>query len=241
MTTFVGDGVQIINVTDPSNPSAVSNIKDRVDGYEELDGASSITTTTIGSSTYALVTAFVDDGVQIINITNPAIPSPVANITDGDDYPILNGSRAITTVTLDSFTYALVAAFDDNGTQIINITNPASPSPVANITDGDDYPILNGSRAITTVTLDSFTYALVTAFNDNGIQIINITNPASPSPVANITYDATDYAKLRGPYGISTTTIRNTRPFCHWHLESLPVCSMVGVSPVPNGICICIL
>ena len=210
VTTFVGDGVQIINVTDPSNPSAVSNIKDRVDGYEELDGASSITTTTIGSSTYALVTAFVDDGVQIINITNPAIPSPVANITDGDDYPILNGSRAITTVTLDSFTYALVAAFDDNGTQIINITNPAIPSPVANITDGDDYPILNGSRAITTVTLDSFTYALVTAFNDNGIQIINITNPASPSPAANITYDATDYAKLRGPYGISTTTINSS-------------------------------
>ena len=210
VTTFVGDGVQIINVTDPSNPSAVSNIKDRVDGYEELDGASSITTTTIGSSTYALVTAFVDDGVQIINITNPAIPSPVANITDGDDYPILNGSRAITTVTLDSFTYALVAAFDDNGTQIINITNPAFPSPVANITDGDDYPILNGSRAITTVTLDSFTYALVTAFNDNGIQIINITNPASPSPAANITYDATDYAKLRGPYGISTTTINSS-------------------------------
>ena len=210
VTTFVGDGVQIINVTDPSNPSAVSNIKDRVDGYEELDGASSITTTTIGSSTYALVTAFVDDGVQIINITNPAIPSPVANITDGDDYPILNGSRAITTVTLDSFTYALVAAFDDNGTQIINITNPAIPSPVANITDGDDYPILNGSRAITTVTLDSFTYAIVTAFNDNGIQIINITNPASPSPAANITYDAADYAKLRGPYGISTTTINSS-------------------------------
>ena len=156
------------------------------------------------------MTAFVDDGVQIINITNPAIPSPVANITDGDDYPILNGSRAITTVTLDSFTYALVAAFDDNGTQIINITNPAIPSPVANITDGDDYPILNGSRAITTVTLDSFTYAIVTAFNDNGIQIINITNPASPSPAANITYDATDYAKLRGPYGISTTTINSS-------------------------------
>ena len=156
------------------------------------------------------MTAFVDDGVQIINITNPAIPSPVANITDGDDYPILNGSRAITTVTLDSFTYALVAAFDDNGIQIINITNPAIPSPVANITDGDDYPILNGSRAITTVTLDSFTYAIVTAFNDNGIQIINITNPASPSPAANITYDATDYAKLRGPYGISTTTINSS-------------------------------
>ena len=60
------------------------------------------------------------------------------------------------------------------------------------------------------VTLDSFTYALVTAFNDNGIQIINITNPASPSPAANITYDATDYAKLRGPYGISTTTINSS-------------------------------
>ena len=55
-----------------------------------------------------------------------------------------------------------------------------------------------------------FYICLVTAFNDNGIQIINITNPASPSPAANITYDATDYAKLRGPYGISTTTINSS-------------------------------
>ena len=49
--------------------------------------------------------------------------------------------------------------------------------------------MLNGSRAITTVTLGPFTYALVTAFVSNGVQIINITDPASPSPVTSITYD----------------------------------------------------
>ena len=33
-----GDGVQIIDITDPSNPSPVSTITDGVGGYKELDG-----------------------------------------------------------------------------------------------------------------------------------------------------------------------------------------------------------
>ena len=46
----------------------------------------------IGSNHYALVASFRDDGVQIINITDPASPSAVADITDSTatkptDYP----------------------------------------------------------------------------------------------------------------------------------------------------------
>ena len=42
--------------------------------YPELNGPISITTTTIGGSTYALVASYNDDGVQIINITDPYNP-----------------------------------------------------------------------------------------------------------------------------------------------------------------------
>ena len=156
------------------------------------------------------MTVYTGDKVQIINITDPTSPSPVANITDGTKYPTLDGPRDITTVTLGSFTYALVTAFRDHGVQIINITDPELPSPVANIVHGEEYNMLNGSRAITTVTLGPFTYALVTAFVSNGVQIINITDPASPSPVTSITYDNTDYPKLNGAYGIATTTINSS-------------------------------
>ena len=204
--------IQIINVTDPSKPSPVYYITDDADGYDypKLKGAWSVTTTTIGSSIYALATAYSDSGVQIINITDPNLPLPVADITNGTEYPMLNGPRALTTVTLGSFTYALVVDFVGNGVQIINITEPNLPSPVANIVHGEEYLTLNGSRGITTVTLGPFTYALVTAFRDNSVQIINITDPASPLPVTSITYDNTYYAKLKGAYGIATTTINSS-------------------------------
>ena len=48
------NGVQIINIDDPYNPTNVSSISDGTK-YPELEGAISITTTTIVGSTYALV------------------------------------------------------------------------------------------------------------------------------------------------------------------------------------------
>ena len=70
----------------------------------------SITTATIGGSTYALVAAYADAGVQIINIDDPYNPTNVSSITDGTRYPTLNGTTSITTATIGGSTYALVAA-----------------------------------------------------------------------------------------------------------------------------------
>ena len=119
----------------------------------------SIATVTIGSSTYALVTsgstdssdkiAFLpspesdiktrDDGVQIIDITNPNSPTPVSSITDGvDGYTELRGASSITTTTIGSSTYALVASEDDSGVQIIDITDPTDPIALSAATDGQD-------------------------------------------------------------------------------------------------------
>ena len=47
--------------------------------------AHSIATVKINSSTFALVTAFYDHGVQIIDITDPSDPIPASAITDGNN------------------------------------------------------------------------------------------------------------------------------------------------------------
>ena len=90
------------------------------DNFTTLSFAFSIATTTIGSSTYALVASSGDSGVQIINITNPYNPTPASAITDGSNYTELSGAQSITTTTIGSSTYALVASSADNGVQIIN-------------------------------------------------------------------------------------------------------------------------
>ena len=55
------------------------------------------------------------------------------------DYPVLDNSVSVTTTTIDSKHYALVASAgiqDDDGVQIIDITTPSSPTAaVADVTD----------------------------------------------------------------------------------------------------------
>ena len=105
------NGVQIINITDPYNPTNVSSITDGTK-YPKLQGAISITTTTIGGSTYALVASRDDDGVQIINIMIHTPPlthqaSPMAH-----DIQNYKTHISITTTTIEGSTYALVASRD---------------------------------------------------------------------------------------------------------------------------------
>ena len=162
-----------------------------------------------------------DNGVQIIDISDPASPVPVASFDDGDTvggktYRELQNGRNITTVKIGSSTYALVAALDDDGVQIIDISDPASPVPAASFDDGDTvsgrtYDELNGAVAITTARIGSGTYALVAALEDNGVQIIDISDPASPVPVASFddgdTVGDKTYDTLHGATNITSVKI----------------------------------
>ena len=203
VAAYDDDGVQIINITDPNNPTPVASIGDGEDGFEELKGARYVTTVTIDSSTYALVSASADHGVQIINITTPSSPSPVAHVSNAAGLA-LRDPRGIATLTTGSSTYALVATHK-GFVQIINITTPSSPAPVANVRDGGGgFEALSRARGITTVTLDSSTYALVASYDD-GVQIINVTNPSEPAPVAAVLNSQSN--RLDGATGITTVTV----------------------------------
>ena len=179
-----GSGVHIIDITDPSSPVSVAYASDTNAGFDALGNSRGITTTTIGSSTYAIVAAF-EGAVQIMNITDPSAPTPVGSVHDSQD-TMLRGAIAVTTFTSGSSMYALVAAQTDDAVQILNITDPSNPVPVAFVEHGvAGFDTLRYPETITTVTFGSSTYALVAAFLD-GIQIIDVTNPSSPTPAASV-------------------------------------------------------
>ena len=208
------DGIQIIDITNPSSPTPVLAITDGADGYAELGGAASITTTTIDSSTYALVASYDDSGVQIIDITDPTDPTAVSAVDGGSGYA-LGGASYITTTTIGSSTYALVAARSSNAIQIIDITTPSNPVDASTLTDGGTYSKLTDASSIAVVTGQS-TYAFVTSPHNeqnaiqtvkSGIQVIDITTPYSPTPVSPILDGAGGYTTLKGATSITTTTI----------------------------------
>ena len=203
------DGIQIIDITNPAEPAPVAAITDGVDGFTELDGAQCVGITQISGRTYAVVASVDDDGIQIIDITNPAEPAPVAAITDGvDGFTELDGAQCVGITQISGRTYAVVASVDDDGIQIIDITNPAEPAPVAAITDGvDGFTELDGAQCVGITQISGRTYAVVASVDDDGIQIIDITNPAEPAPVAAITDGVDGFTELDGAQCVGITQI----------------------------------
>ncbi len=104
------DGVQILDISDPTNPTAVGSITD--DATTELDGAYHIKV--VGN--YAYVAGWDDDGVQILDISDPTNPTAVGSITD-DATTELDGAHRIEV----RGNYAYVASSFDDGIEIIDI------------------------------------------------------------------------------------------------------------------------
>ena len=209
-----GDGVQIIDITDPTDPKATASIANTAS--TALDGATAITTVVIKGKTYALIAAYFNDGVQIIDISNPGSPTATAAISKGARFTALAGASAITTVVIGGKTYALIAAETDDAVQIIDISTPSAPLAVAVIVDDNQdanspYTTLDGATAITTVVIDGKTYALIAAKDDDGVQIIDISDPYNPTAVAAIVDNNQDasspFTALDGVVAITTVVI----------------------------------
>ena len=207
------NGVQILNITNPSNITAAGNIVDADEFNEEntddllLVGTGRIAIFESGGHTYAAVTAVDDNGVQILNITNPSNITAAGNIVDADGFNeentddlLLVGAIDIAIFESGGHTYAAVTAVDDNGVQILNITNPSNITAAGNITDNTTRE-LDGANGIAIFESSGHTYAAVTAKDDDGVQILDVTDPyrITAAGIANGTSLVLD-----GAWGITT-------------------------------------
>ena len=213
VAAFTEDGVQILNVTDPSDITAAGNITDDGTNTDELElnGARNIAIFESGGSTYAAVAASTDDGVQILNITDPSDITAAGSISDNGtntDELELNGASGIATFTSGDSTYAAVAAFSDDGVQILNITDPSDITAAGSISDpgtNTDELELNSASGIAIFTSGGSTYAAVTGQSDDGVQILNITDPSDITAAGSITDAGT--LVLANARGIATFTL----------------------------------
>ena len=202
-------GVYIANVTDPARPSLVSSAIDGAAGFDELAGASGVAVAEIGRSTYAVVASTRDSGIQIVNITNPALLVAVSSATDGAaGFDELAGASGVAVAEIGRSTYAVVASTRDSGIQIVNITNPALPVAVSSATDGAaGFTKLGSASDVAVAGIGASTYAVVASVWDSGVQVVNITNPASPVPAAALSDGAAGFDELYTASGVATAVI----------------------------------
>ena len=161
----------------------------------KLDGAQDIATFESGGSTYAAVASFFDGSVQIIDITDPFDITAAGSITG------LAGANSIATFESGNSTYAAVALFYDDGIQILDVTDPFAITAADSI-DDDGTLELDGPRGMATFESGGSTYAAVASFVDNGVQILDITDPSNVTAAGSIGDDGT--LALRGAWGIAT-------------------------------------
>ena len=201
VAAFNDKGLQIVNVTDPDSPTAAGNLGDN--STLKLDGAQGVDVFTIGQGTYAAVASGNDHGLQIVNVTDPDSPTAAGNLGDNSTLK-LGGAQGVDVFTIGQGTYAAVASNGENGLQIVNVTDPDNLVAAGNVGDGGSRK-LDGAAAVNVFTIGSSTYAAVASHDDHGLQIVNVTDPDSPTAAGNIGDEGS--TRLRGSIGVEVFTI----------------------------------
>ena len=186
------------------DPAPVSAMFDDTDKFTALNSPSDVEVFEQGGRSYAIVTSFWDDGIQIMDITDPSAPSPVSAVFDGNGgFAALNGPSDVEVFEQAGRSYAITVGWIDAGMQIMDITDPASPVQTwAIFDDAGGFTTMSGPVDVKVFERDGRTYAIVASDHDDGIQIMDITDPASPVQTWAIFDDAGGFAALNGPHDV---------------------------------------
>ena len=260
------DGIQIVNITDPYAPRQASYVADnRSPAYgcafptvhaslllhcvnlagtpglsplTELDGAKSVDIAQIGDRTYAVVAGKVDNGVQMIDITDPVNPQTADSADDTDwaagIHPLVSPND-LAVFSSGGKTYAAVAAeYGGSGTlgavTVLDISDPALIRPASLIEagaqdgDGREYDSVEAPVSIDTFESGGSAYAIVSAYDagfDSAVQIIDLSDPAAPKRASSITGQMLD---------------RDGRAFADFAIETPGQVRAFSASGVPHAL-----
>ncbi len=189
VTAQEGDGVQILDLTDPDNITGAGSIANGP-GLA-LNRPRGITTFEQDDRLYAVVVANTDNGVQILDLTDLDNIIGVDYITSRSDGAKLEYAIDVVTFERDGRLYAAITAAHDDSVQILDLTDPGNVTKTDHITyDDERHPWLYGAWSIDTFERDGRLYAAVTANTGNSIHILDLTDPDNVTGLGHITDDA---------------------------------------------------
>ena len=212
VASFEDDGLQIIEITNPASPVAAGQLRDtEVENGLLLEGASDVDTFAKEQSIYAVVASQYDNGLQIVDITDPANPAAVGHAEDQGDR-LLDGVTEVEVFTTNQKTYAAVTSIDDDGLQIVDLEYPNEPVDRGHLGDDDGSLLLGNARGVSIFAIGDKTYAAVVSNGEGGLQIIDITSARNLVPAGQLADD--DSTALGGAYGVDTFKIRDKTLCC---------------------------
>ena len=221
-----GEDAMVVDVTDPYSPVHVKSLRDGEEGFDAVDYVMGMAAFSVSDEDYLALVGLegiqiVDDGfaaagsltsdqnpapflgdydhvvfepgdgriyvavvhgdgVHIADVTGPHLPVPAGGAYDGrGGFDALDEPRLAATFQTAGHTY--VGVVGEEGVQIINVSNPDSPTPAGSLRSGEDgfdvrYPIITGMDILRHPSGD---YILV-GDHDRGIHMVDVSDPLSP-------------------------------------------------------------
>ena len=103
-------GVSVFRVSTTGELTHVDSVADSENSAYQLDGARSVTTAVVGSSTYLFVAGLIDDGVSVFSVSTTGELTHADSVDDSENSAYqLDGARSVTTAEVGSSTYLFVA------------------------------------------------------------------------------------------------------------------------------------
>lgn len=170
VTAYLSNALTVIDVSNPANPRHVSSFADGGASAPFFTNATQV----VIEGNYAYVTAAGDSCLEIVDISDPYNLRHSGSVCNGGGVT-LNGPYSVAV----NGRYAYVVSVTGNTLTIFDISNPAAPAQVSTLADGGvaTAPHLTNPQGI----FVSGNYAYIAANDDNAIEIVDISNPASPA------------------------------------------------------------
>ena len=190
-----GGALQIVDISDPSSPSHAGklSLNDPMGVFVRGD--------------YAYVALDSGDALAVVDVRNPAEPRSVSThslAVGGARRVHVSGNRAyVTQLDLVRAGFTTVAR---SALEVVDVSDPASPSRTATVYHDMDLSDATGSGAL----LDSprgvavqGTSAYVAAFDSDALQVLDVSTASSPRAAGALTHDATAGVLLDGAAGLA--------------------------------------
>ncbi len=172
-------------------------------GSLELDGASFITSTDVGGTTYVFVAGTADNGISVFALGLNGSLTNVSNVTDSGGLNLV-GVSGLSTITSNGNTYLIAAGAGDNGLSVFRVGTNGALTNVDNVGDGGALN-LGGVSRVTTATVGGNAYVFAAGTNDDGISVMRVAGDGQLTEVSNLA--DTGVFELDGVKGLTTAVI----------------------------------
>ena len=208
VSTTRDSGISVIDISDPRAPAPASHVVDGQGGFDNLDTVQHLDVVNHGGRTLVAATSYFDNAVQLLDITDPGAPAPLPSAVNGQDgFEALIGPTGVSAVSYGTGAYLVVADYFGNGIQMAEITAEPALEAASAVAAGlvPSLPLAI-TAGVESATISGRTYAFTASPSWDAVQVTDITDTLSPTPVA-LLRDGEGGFVMDGPAGITVGSV----------------------------------